>query len=146
MKKKDHRILYAVVAIAVLFGILLLFGGRGVGNAIAQGTTDSSNDDLTFPALYCGSIPLVDTSMSLQQFTSVGKLRDAMSNAELATTLPLPLACVFDCGLRYLPAKDSTDFMDLMSNTNFGQTLNKYACKLPPVAVTNAKGDAIVLQ
>ncbi|MDO8661593.1 MAG: hypothetical protein Q7K43_06915, partial [Candidatus Woesearchaeota archaeon] len=147
MSKKQNKtksyLVLIIVAVAVLIGLVFIISGPRTGRAIAL-PQEVSYDEVQLDAL-CGIIPMTSNLLKIKQYSSVGDLRQALVLADLSSTLPLPLACVFDCGVRVLPARNEADFSELMSATNFGQTLSKYSCGLPALAVTNLKGEKVRL-
>ncbi len=142
-KKQNSYGLVLVVALLVLLALTVVISGVDSGKAIARAQIES-HDDIALAAL-CGTIPLTSNVLKLARYSSVGDLRQALVLADLSSTLPLPIACVFDCGVRVLPARNDADFAELMGATNFGQTLSAYSCKLPVVPVTNLKGEKLRL-
>jgi len=142
-QKNQSYLVLIIVAVAVLIGLVIISSGPRTGRAVAL-PQETSHDDVQLDAL-CGIIPMTSNVLKIKHYSSVGDLRQALVLADLSSTLPLPMACMFDCGLRVLPARNEADLAELMSATNFGKTLSQYSCGLPALSVTNLKGEKVRL-
>ncbi|GEM_PF-4580722 len=142
-KNTQSYLILITVAVAVLIGLVFIISSPLTGRAVAL-PQEVSHDGVQLEAL-CGIIPMTSNALKIKHYSSVGDLRQALVLADLSSTLPLPMACVFDCGVRVLPARNEPDFAELMSATNFGQTLSAYSCGLPALPVTNLKGEKVRL-
>ena len=146
MKAREGKYMFVLLVLVIVAGVVALFSEQTPGKAIqASNVADSLEeyDDVTLPVVYCGMIPLGTTTIHLDKYTTVGKLRRAVRAAELQSTLQLPIACAFDCGLRLLPATNEKDFVKLMTQTNFGESLDTLSCSLPFVQVRNGAGQEV---